>query len=340
MPSTHREKPRILIVPLGNTDSGASGRLGDFASSLVRWFDVSVGAEYPGVNSIVAYVHQRPRLRTLHQVLEMKKKGAKIVYDVDEDPAGGDHLIVKAMCDASTVMTTDTPERKRRWAELTMTRIEILPNTTTDRAEFMRNIIASCFVGRADIINFYLSGMPKPRRYLEVGVRDPRDNFDLINAEIKHGVDPDPSVSCTHPMTSDGFFDTRPAPYDLIFIDGLHLYEQAYRDLANALKYSHDDSVIIVHDCNPPTEIHQREVKQGDDVWNGTVWKAFVRLRYERRDLEMFVIDTDWGVGIVQRGQGVSGHFSEDMLDYKNLGKHRKEYLGLITIRDWIRLFE
>ena len=57
-------------------------------------------------------------------------------------------------------------------------------------------------------------------------------------------------------MTSDAFFelwkDRGLGPYDLIFIDGLHLANQVARDIESALEMSTDEAIIILHDCNPP----------------------------------------------------------------------------------------
>jgi|GEM_PF-4350874 hypothetical protein len=53
---------------------------------------------------------------------------------------------------------------------------------------------------------------------------------------------------------------------------------------------------------------HQRsyeEFLQHYSQWNGTTWCGFVNLRATRPDLEMCVIDIDWGCGIVrQDGEG------------------------------------
>ncbi|HET7247078.1 MAG TPA: class I SAM-dependent methyltransferase [Streptosporangiaceae bacterium] len=48
-------------------------------------------------------------------------------------------------------------------------------------------------------------------------------------------------------MTSDEFFAGLPTgkTYDLIFIDGLHTFEQAYRDLCNAIVHSHDEETTL-----------------------------------------------------------------------------------------------
>ncbi|WP_100612251.1 class I SAM-dependent methyltransferase [Confluentibacter lentus] len=67
-------------------------------------------------------------------------------------------------------------------------------------------------------------------------------------------------------MTSDEFFQKLSAndilsnsiKFNVIFIDGLHLAQQADRDIKNAIKYIKNDGFIVVHDCNPPSEWHAR----------------------------------------------------------------------------------
>ena len=55
-------------------------------------------------------------------------------------------------------------------------------------------------------------------------------------------------------MTSDEFFAKASLPFrfDVVFIDGLHTYEQSRKDAENALGVIVEGGVIIMHDCNPP----------------------------------------------------------------------------------------
>ena len=71
------------------------------------------------------------------------------------------------------------------------------------------------------------------KSYLEIGVNTPAQpgySHDSIHVEIKHGVDP--NVETTYKMESDDFFKNHISQkYDIIFVDGLHLFEQAHRDI-------------------------------------------------------------------------------------------------------------
>jgi len=190
---------------------------------------------------------------------------------------------------------------------------------------------------RMDIINYYLWKMSSPKSYLEIGVGNPIGNFNLIKADIKTSVSK-PESGCNYkydyPMKSDKFFKINKRKYDVIFIDGLHIFTQSYKDFLNAEKFITNRGIIILHDCCPIAEEHQLE-NNTSRTWNGTVWKTFVKLRCERDDLEMFVIDTDWGVGIVRKGKQKLFKTNEDIFNYKVFDKHRKEVLNLLSLEEW-----
>ena len=94
-------------------------------------------------------------------------------------------------------------------------------------------------------------------------------------------------------MTSDDFFARNQKMLsfygvDVCLVDGLHTYEQALRDVLNTLKYLKPNGVILLHDCNPITELMARPVNRIEDLldvpgwdgsWSGDVWKAIVHLR-------------------------------------------------------------
>ena len=153
---------------------------------------------------------------------------------------------------------------------------------------------------RYDIINALINKY-RYTRYLEIGV-DQRENFSKIRAPYKDSVDP--NGKAVFNMTSDVFFSTERGPYDIVFVDGLHTRAQALRDIDNALRCLAPGGSIVVHDCLPGTERHQLPKPAASaEAWTGDVWKAWVQLRSERDDLSMFVVDTDWGCGVIQRGQ-------------------------------------
>ena len=176
------------------------------------------------------------------------------------------------------------------------------------------------------------------KSYLEIGVNTPAQpgyNWVGVMAEIKHGVDP--NVDTTYRMTSDDFFENLiNQKYDIVFVDGLHIFEQAYRDIVNSLKNLTENGVIVVHDCNPVTEITQRRIR-ASDAWHGDVWKAIVKLRIENPDLDICTVDTDEGCSIIRKGkqQLLVVDENTDINDYSFLEKNRKSALNLISVSEF-----
>ncbi len=195
-------------------------------------------------------------------------------------------------------------------------------------------------VTRTDIIN-YLIEKYKYKSYLEIGVRNPKSgNFNNIKIKHKLGVDPNPVIKQTNIFvgTSDFFFMKNNATFDLIFIDGLHLENQVDKDIMNSLNCLNAGGMILLHDCNPPTEMHQRDnycIDGNYPSWNGTVWKSFAKLRMTRPDLTMCVIDTDWGIGVIKEGSQElypSENLNINELKYDLLENKRTELLNLISV--------
>jgi hypothetical protein len=204
---------------------------------------------------------------------------------------------------------------------------------------------------RFHIINALLKNTHQ-RRYLEIGVRNPEDNFNRIDADFKISVDPGVESRVNHatyPMTSDEFFAAvfagsirlDQSPFDVIFIDGLHLADQVYRDINNALRVIAEVGFIVLHDCSPPTIHHAREnfSEQGPAThfWNGTSWKAFQRFRTES-DKRCFVVDVDWGVGvIVNHDEDPSYRLPVDanpFYEFNVMDQNRKQILNLVQPLD------
>ncbi len=151
-------------------------------------------------------------------------------------------------------------------------------------------------------------------------------------------------------LTSDDFFAQQAefikqiGGIDVIFIDGLHLYEQVVLDIENSLRYLNEGGVILVHDCNPlnsnaavraytSKEVADMNLPGYDYVWNGDVFKAIVRLRATRSDLDIAVINADHGVGLITRGNNNNQlkltPNEVDSLSYEQFASNRQEYLNL-----------
>ena len=118
---------------------------------------------------------------------------------------------------------------------------------------------------RDAVVQAFLSRFDRPR-YLEIGVQD-GVTFDAVDAAHKTAVDPafrfDVSEArrrhsdCSYEeCTSDAFFGARIRPdeaFQVIYLDGLHTFEQTLRDLLNSVFHLSGDGVIIIDDVLPTT---------------------------------------------------------------------------------------
>jgi hypothetical protein len=186
---------------------------------------------------------------------------------------------------------------------------------------------------RTDILNL-LAVKRSYRRYLEIGVSNPTLNFSQILISEKIGVDPSPGG--THLMTSDEFFDQDDVgEFDLIFVDGLHHANQVIRDAENSLKHLSPGGAIVMHDCNPEAEELQHLFPVVGN-WTGDVWKAFGHFRRTRSDLQMLTVDTDFGVGIIQRGEQELFPIEGDF-DWQFLCQNRTKLLNLKSVEEFLQ---
>jgi len=186
---------------------------------------------------------------------------------------------------------------------------------------------------RTELINL-LCYKTKAKKYLEIGIND-GVNLNNIQCEYKVGVDPNPLSPATYHVTSDDFFANNTETFDVIFIDGLHHADQVLRDINNSLKFLNKGGYIVCHDMNPSSEIMQR-VPQEVPEWTGDCWKAWVKLRSSHPELRMYVVDTDYGCGVIERGHGSMLQVNEE-LTWDSLCKNRDYWLNLISIETFLR---
>ena len=132
--------------------------------------------------------------------------------------------------------------------------------------------------------------------YLEIGCFD-NECFSKINIINKVGVDP--MKGGTIKKTSDEFFETNIEKFDIIFIDGLHEYDQIKRDIINSIKFLKEDGTIMCHD-SLPEEYSEQTVPYSLGIWVGDVWKAIVEFR-TKKDLDTCVCTIDHGVTVIKK---------------------------------------
>jgi hypothetical protein len=163
----------------------------------------------------------------------------------------------------------------------------------------------------------------QPLRYVEIGVHTGLSLALAAPGCDAVGVDPalpgcleEAVTARLVATTSDEFFDAPglAGPVDLGFVDGLHLAEQALRDIANLERHMDPGGAILVHDCVPiDAETSSRD--RTTIVWSGDVWKVVPILREARPDLRVSVLDVGpTGMGVIT-GLDPSSRVLHDLFD-------------------------
>lgn len=153
----------------------------------------------------------------------------------------------------------------------------------------------------------FLTGLHEvlaPRSYVEIGINDGRGIARSRTRTI--GVDPDYKIkaelACDLKLvkaTSDDFF-ARPdaidwfpeGVIDFAFIDGMHLFEYAFRDFINTERLCTPGSVVVLDDMLPrsgPEAARDRYTGE----WTGDVYKVAQVLERFRPDLAVVPIDSE-----------------------------------------------
>ena len=190
------------------------------------------------------------------------------------------------------------------------------------------------FPRRYDIINKIII-KKNYTSYLEIGCfKD--ETFNQINIKKKIGVDPVSGGNLR--MTSDQFFNDNKDKFDLIFIDGLHVYEQVIKDIFNSIKVLKENGVILVHDCLPRKLWYQTPTRMSD-TWNGDVWKAIVECR-TLENIDTYTCLADEGIGVikVQKNKNLLNLNLSNFknLRYKEYYKNRESLMNIISVEKLI----
>lgn len=193
---------------------------------------------------------------------------------------------------------------------------------------------------RWDIIN-YLIQQNGYKKYLEVGVQEYESNCAKIQAPYKIALDPAPRGKCDFIGTSDEFFAQHDPSdkFDIVFIDGLHQSDQVLKDIENSLNVLSEGGTIVIHDCLPEAE-YQQVREDNHREWTGDVWKAVAMLKGTRSDLDIKVVDHDWGCGIVRRGTQELGKYKTvEELDWQIFANERNDLMGVISYEEFTNLY-
>lgn len=170
--------------------------------------------------------------------------------------------------------------------------------------------------------------------YLEIGFQN-GICFGEIACVNKAAVDPYPlqTVPQLRITTSDLFFESNTDNYDVVFIDGLHTYQQVKADFENAIKIA---KVIILHDMNPSTEERARSFDLGGQ-WNGDCYKLGVDLANGEYNLRYITIDEDQGTMVVFNQYYKQTVVEEYSHNYNFFDQNRNSILNLRTYSEFTR---
>lgn len=197
-----------------------------------------------------------------------------------------------------------------------------------------------------------LDAVNSPTTYVEIGVRH-GDSFRMVRADVKLAVDPVRSVKMGrlgsnehfYEEASDEFFSTTapgviaPGAVGSALVDGLHVFDQALRDVLNLEPLMARGGVIVLDDCNP-LDTRRAAPAPCEGLWNGDVWKVMAYMRAARRDLTCVTLNADQGIGLIFGFEGGGGVRDVDQdaatsvraLEYHDLASSRQSLIGLIEI--------
>lgn len=189
---------------------------------------------------------------------------------------------------------------------------------------------------RSELINLIAKKIGA-KRYLEIGVYNPDHNFNKINVGVKVGVDPDLNAKALVRCTSDEWFrigNVLGVKMDLVFIDGLHHSDQVKKDIRNAWDCLSPGGVIVLHDCNPPTEATTCIPRGAQREWCGDVYKTICSIKSAK-----FTVDFDYGCGVIRKSKAKSKdaavlQFWESECTWELFNANRKDWINLVTVEE------
>ena len=157
------------------------------------------------------------------------------------------------------------------------------------------------FINRVALINACVANIFKEKKncyYLEIGCDD-NFVFNSIMLEEKYKTGVDPRSGGNKRTTSDLFFKNNKKKFDVIFIDGLHHYDQCQRDVINSIEALNRNGTIFIHDLIP-LDWKSELVPRIQGHWSGDVWKVGYELS-KIKNLNFKIVNVDSGVGFFKK---------------------------------------
>lgn len=145
--------------------------------------------------------------------------------------------------------------------------------------------------------------------------------FEAIVAGSRTAVDPlflfDPVNDANktyHRATSDAFFAHNEKKFDVIYLDGLHTFEQTLRDFINAASFLAEDGYILIDDVRPSSFSaslrdfgHSKRVKKvlndQSGLWMGDVFRLIYFIDSFFQQFSFQLVSRDHSQCVVWREQ-------------------------------------
>lgn len=174
----------------------------------------------------------------------------------------------------------------------------------------------------------------RPRNYLEIGIR----NGGSLALSRCRSVAIDPAYSITAELnapvslfrtSSDEYFarpdplqPTGGEPFDLAFIDGLHVFEFALRDFINAERHSSNRGMIIFDDVLPRTVDEAARIRH-TTAWTGDVYSMLGVIEKYRPELSVITVGTQptgllMITGLDPQSTVLTDHYAEILLEFRH----------------------
>lgn len=186
------------------------------------------------------------------------------------------------------------------------------------------------FYNRISFIQKAISNFDqKSCKYLEIGTYQ-NETFNTIPLPLKNKFGVDPISGGNIKLSSDDFFKKNNIKFDVIFIDGLHTYEQCQKDVINSLHSISNEGIILIHDLLPKNKFQAR-IPRIQDVWNGDIWKVAVELN-NSKNIRFKIANIDHGIGIVQCEKNFDYVKMNDTLKNEKFDSFYYNYYKLLPI--------
>jgi hypothetical protein len=143
----------------------------------------------------------------------------------------------------------------------------------------------------------------EPENYLEIGVRFGHslalsrcrsvgvDPAYVIRAELSGEVHLQRTTSDEYFTRPEPLAPTQGEPFDLAFIDGMHLFEFALRDFINTEEHSRSSAVVVFDDVLP-RNVAEAARRRHTGAWTGDVYPVIEVLRRYRPELTTVLVGT------------------------------------------------